>query len=91
MDLNNGDSFTGNLFQTTFSLAADGENANTRWVTITDTTPFSSITFGSRSPAFEFDVATVPEPSTWALMALGFVGLGYAAFRRNSKAQAVAI
>jgi PEP-CTERM motif len=26
-----------------------------------------------------------PEPSTWVMMALGFVGLGYAAIRRNSK------
>ena len=30
-------------------------------------------------------MACVPEPSTWAMMALGFAGLGYAAFRRNSK------
>jgi PEP-CTERM motif len=25
----------------------------------------------------------VPEPSTWAMMALGFAGLGYAAFRQR--------
>jgi hypothetical protein len=31
-----------------------------------------------------FSVKGVPEPSTWAMMALGFVGLGYAAFRRNA-------
>ena len=30
-----------------------------------------------------------PEPSTWAMMALGFAGLGYAAFRRNSKGRAL--
>ncbi len=29
--------------------------------------------------------STVPEPSTWLMMALGFVGLGYAAVRRSSK------
>jgi hypothetical protein len=29
--------------------------------------------------------SSVPEPSTWVMMALGFVGLGYAAVRRNSK------
>jgi PEP-CTERM motif len=34
---------------------------------------------------------TVPEPATWAMMALGFAGLGYAAFRRNAKGRAVAI
>jgi hypothetical protein len=27
--------------------------------------------------------STVPEPSTWAMMVLGFMGLGYAAFRRR--------
>jgi hypothetical protein len=30
----------------------------------------------------------VPEPSTWAMLALGFAGLGYAAFRRNAKGRA---
>jgi hypothetical protein len=33
---------------------------------------------------------TVPEPSTWAMMMLGFVGLGYTAFRRNTKHRTVA-
>ena len=34
--------------------------------------------------------SSVPEPSTWAMMALGFAGLGYAAFRRSAKARALA-
>jgi PEP-CTERM motif len=38
-----------------------------------------------------FSVRGVPEPSTWAMMVLGFAGLGYAAFRRNSKGRALAI
>jgi len=33
----------------------------------------------------------VPEPSTWAMMVLGFAGLGYAAFRRSAKGQAPAV
>jgi hypothetical protein len=32
-----------------------------------------------------FTVTDVPETSTWAMMALGFAGLGYAAFRRGVK------
>jgi hypothetical protein len=31
-------------------------------------------------------VAPVPEPSTWAMLLLGFAGLGYMAYRRNTKA-----
>lgn len=37
--------------------------------------------------AFEFDniaVAPVPEPSTWAMMMLGFLGVGFLAYRRKS-------
>jgi hypothetical protein len=32
-----------------------------------------------------FEVAAVPEPSTWAMMILGFVGVGFMAYRRKSK------
>ena len=35
--------------------------------------------------------SSVPEPSTWAMMLLGFAGLGYAAFRRKGQAHALAI
>ena len=30
-------------------------------------------------------LATVPEPSTWVMLGLGFAGLGYAAVRRSAK------
>jgi PEP-CTERM motif len=29
------------------------------------------------------ELSTVPEPSTWAMMLLGFAGLGYAGYRRR--------
>ena len=32
---------------------------------------------------------SVPEPSTWAMMLLGFAGLGYAGFRRSAKVAAL--
>ena len=34
--------------------------------------------------------AAVPEPSTWALMALGFAGLGFVGYRKAQKNAAVA-
>jgi PEP-CTERM motif len=35
-------------------------------------------------------ITTVPEPSTWAMMLLGFAGLGYAGYRSNRRAAATA-
>jgi hypothetical protein len=35
-------------------------------------------------------LTAVPEPSTWAMMLLGFGGLGYAAYRRRRTAAAIA-
>jgi hypothetical protein len=38
-------------------------------------------------PSANFAVTGIPEPPAWAMMALGFVGLGYAAFRRSGKSR----
>jgi hypothetical protein len=73
------------------ALGALGEGNETvprdnQLVTITGLAPFTQVTFSSTGNAFEFSLGSgVPEPSTWAMMTLGFAGLGYAAFRRNSK------
>ena len=42
---------------------------------------------GSDLSTIHVSATIVPEPSTWAMMLLGFVGLGYAAFRRTGKAR----
>jgi PEP-CTERM motif len=62
-------------------------------VRITGLGDFTTVEFHTSRNAFEFSLgAAIPEPSTWAMMALGFAGLGYAAFRRNStKSRALAI
>ena len=66
--------------------------AGNELVTITGLAAFTTATFSSTSNAFEFSLGTaVPEPTTWAMMMLGFAGLGYAAFRRNTKGRALAI
>jgi hypothetical protein len=36
-----------------------------------------------------YSASTVPEPSTWAMVLLGFAGLGYAAFRRGAKTRVI--
>jgi hypothetical protein len=60
-----------------------------QWVEISGLGSFTTATFSSTGNAFEFSLgSSVPEPSTWAMMGLGFAALGYAAFRRNSKGQA---
>jgi hypothetical protein len=70
----------------------EGSPAGNELITITGLAPFTTATFSSTRNAFEFALGTpVPEPATWAMMALGFAGLGYAAFRRNTKGQALAI
>lgn len=62
-------------------------------LSFTDVTPGASIggPVGSRSlNSFRSDVSgdfsntAVPEPSTWAMMLLGFAGLAYAGYRRTS-------
>jgi PEP-CTERM motif len=41
--------------------------------------------------AFEFNLGSaVPEPSTWAMMALGFVGIGLVGWRPKAKTSALA-
>jgi hypothetical protein len=36
------------------------------------------------------EIAAVPEPSTWAMMILGFCGLGFMVYRRRNGEQALA-
>jgi hypothetical protein len=85
-----------------FGASGDGSETGpqaNQLVTITGLGLFTTATFTSTGTAFEFSLVTptanqtggTPEPSTWAMMMLGFAGLGYAAFRRNSKGRVVAI
>jgi hypothetical protein len=86
-----GYTLTGGDLMTMGKATADGSQVSptsNELITISGLGEFSNITFHSNLNSFEFSLPTsVPEPSTWAMMALGFAGLGYAAFRRNSKGQ----
>ena len=52
----------------------------------------TSVSFTTHETAFEFAfTAPVPEASTWAMMILGFAGVGFMAYRRKSQAAAFRI
>jgi hypothetical protein len=84
LTLSNGDSITGADLASLFGLTFDsiGNSGQSKWVQITDSKPFNGFTASTSQAAFEFDMAGVPEASTWAMMLLGFAGLGYAGVRR---------
>jgi hypothetical protein len=61
-------------------------------VGVTDTLTISSVP-GSDATGFSNSLveSAIPEPSTWAMMILGFIGLGYAAIRRGRKERSLAV
>jgi hypothetical protein len=66
------------------SLSADNQ-----WVTITGLSNFTEVSFSSTDNAFEFSLGSgVPEPSTWAMMGLGFAGLAFMGWRGSRKTAA---
>ncbi len=49
---------------------------------------FTETMSGGQGFAFNYaagEIAAVPEPSTWAMMILGFAGIGFMAYRRKPK------
>jgi hypothetical protein len=51
----------------------------------------SRSTAGTSTGDLNFSVAPVPEPSTWAMMILGFAGIGFMAYRRKQNGTALRI
>lgn len=89
LTLSNGNSITGAAVLA-LTGTGSGDNAGSRWIWITDTNAFTGFTASSTRAAFEFDVAAVPEASTWALLGLGFGGLAFAGYRGRRRS-AIAI
>lgn len=72
------------------SIQAEGFAATGTVVTLTELTnvgfPAGSFDFAIDNVKFNEPLtASVPEPSTWAMMILGFAGVGFMAYRRKSK------
>jgi hypothetical protein len=64
--------------------------ADNQWVRITGLGEFTQVAFSSTANAFEFSLGSpVPEPSTWAMMGLGFAGLGLMGWRKTRKTAAL--
>ncbi|HKO69826.1 MAG TPA: PEPxxWA-CTERM sorting domain-containing protein [Bradyrhizobium sp.] len=63
----------------TFTLACTG-------CSTTDTISGVSISFGTEGFSVPANVRAVPEPATWAMMILGFIGVGFVAYRRKNTA-----
>ena len=56
------------------------------WVSITGLGAFTTVAFhdaGNNAFEFSLDPPAAPEPSTWAMMLVGFAGLSYAGYRRR--------
>jgi len=63
-----------------------GTDCNDGYVTFTSDTPFSNVELSSSSNSFEItNISAVPEPTTWAMMILGFSGLGFLGYRKSRK------
>lgn len=90
-----GTNLVGSIVGNQVGAPANGDQADgnqNRYVNIvsnSSSTDFDTIKFVTGSPAFEADnfalTAAVPEASTWAMMVLGFLGLGFVGYRKSSK------
>jgi PEP-CTERM motif len=55
-----------------------------------DTLRFEVTTgLGLQNTGLDLTISAVPEPSTWAMMILGFAGVGFMAYRRKTTALVV--
>jgi hypothetical protein len=84
-------SFTSNVIAPSLINAFDRAGS----LSFTDVTPPAAIVAGTLG-SFTSDVSgnfssTVPEPSTWAMMLLGFAGLGYVGLRKARTRSAISI
>jgi PEP-CTERM motif len=87
------DTFTHNatLFVDSFSHDGIGAISDVGPFSMTEQSIFTLTPFGQLVNRGQSEVKlAVPEPSTWAMMLLGFAGLGYAGFHKARSARSIA-
>ena len=87
------DSFTDVSTELVDSFSHDGNGAvaDAGPFSMTEEAVFTLTPFGQLINRGQSEVKlAVPEPSTWAMMLLGFAGLGYAGFRKARSARSIA-
>jgi hypothetical protein len=97
--------FFGNTLNAQPAVGATGNQtdlSSNAYIMFTDLT-FDKVVLSSSGNSFEFDnvqvgggerlnqIGSVPEPSSWAMMVLGFASVGFMTYRRKSKLAAVAV
>jgi fibronectin-binding autotransporter adhesin len=93
LTFNNGLVVTGSSIALLFPTGNQADFGSNGYIQFTGLDPFTSVTFSSPvQNAFEVDNISagfiapgVPEPSTWAMMILGFMGVGFLAYRRKGR------
>ena len=88
-----GVNITGGSFEDNFTVDANGQNfftvtsINGQLMTEISLTAINGATFEDvrQVRLGGFSVAAIPEPSTWAMMILGFLGVGFLGYRRRAK------
>lgn len=93
ISFSNGLSYSGTMLAAMTGATADGNQTSGSsngllYFVFSNDEAVHSVTFSSGSNALEVaglsaSNMVVPEASTWAMMAMGFAGLGYTAFRRR--------
>jgi hypothetical protein len=67
-------------------LSSSATWGDTNFVSLGVTPGFYTWTWGNGANTFTLDAVAAPEPSTWAMMLLGFAGLCFAGYRARAAA-----
>ena len=88
-----GDKITNITYSTGNFLDSGGDFTNVSWngttAVFTGSTGTDYDALGGTSVIFNVSLAAVPELATWALLGIGFLGLGLVRWRANRSAQAI--